>query len=69
MSKERIISSPVDGKVITLEEVNDGVFSEKMLGDGIAILPMDHMFYAPISVNKVRLYRRVISLYRQTSIK
>lgn len=56
MNKERIISSPVDGKVITLEEVNDGVFSEKMLGDGIAILPMDHMFYAPISGEIVTLF-------------
>ena len=27
------------GKVIPIEEVNDGVFSAKIMGDGIAIIP------------------------------
>ncbi len=35
------------GKVITLKEVNDGVFSEGILGDGIAIIPEDDILYAP----------------------
>lgn len=51
-----IISSPVDGKTITLDEVNDGVFSERMLGDGIAMIPEDHNFYAPISGELVTLF-------------
>ena len=27
------------GKVIPIEEVNDGVFSAKIMGDGISIIP------------------------------
>lgn len=35
------------GKVIELKEVNDGVFSEGVLGEGIAIIPEDNILYAP----------------------
>lgn len=35
------------GKVIPLEEVKDGVFSEKVMGDGFAILPETEILYAP----------------------
>lgn len=41
--------SPVEGKVISLEELNDGVFSQKQLGDGVAIQPTDNKIYAPCS--------------------
>ena len=33
------IASPLSGKVIPLEEVPDKVFSEKVLGDGCAVIP------------------------------
>ena len=36
-----------NGEVITLKAVNDGVFSEGVLGDGFAIIPDDGMIYAP----------------------
>lgn len=45
--KEEILTSPIKGKVITLEEVADGVFSEKMLGEGLAIIPEGTSAYAP----------------------
>ena len=35
------------GKVIPLKEVNDGVFSEGVMGDGLAILPENDTHYAP----------------------
>jgi len=35
------------GKVITLKEVNDGVFSEGMMGEGIAIIPENETLYSP----------------------
>jgi len=37
--KECKISSPVSGKVLPITSVPDGVFSEKILGDGVAICP------------------------------
>ena len=36
-----------DGKVITLKELNDGVFSEGIVGEGLAVIPEGDMVYAP----------------------
>jgi PTS system glucose-specific IIA component len=46
--KPREICAPVDGQVVALESVNDEVFSQKMAGDGVAILPISGTFCAPI---------------------
>ena len=35
------------GKVISLKEVGDGVFSEGVMGDGLAIIPENDILYAP----------------------
>ncbi|BBR83351.1 beta-glucoside-specific PTS transporter subunit IIABC [Klebsiella quasipneumoniae] len=40
-------TSPVEGKVIPLTDVNDDVFSSKIMGDGIAIVPTVGALYAP----------------------
>lgn len=37
----------VDGKVIPIEEIGDGVFSEKVLGNGIGIIPETEAVVAP----------------------
>ncbi len=42
------VSAPINGKVIDLEKVGDEVFSKKVLGDGIAIIPSDGKIYSPI---------------------
>lgn len=47
ISKESTLKAFLRGKVITLKEVNDGVFSEGVLGDGLAIIPQDGVLYAP----------------------
>lgn len=41
------ILSPVDGKAIPITQVSDRVFSEKILGDGVAIRPSEGTFFAP----------------------
>ena len=46
--KRREIKSPVDGQVVALESINDEVFSQKLAGDGVAIVPMSDIFTAPI---------------------
>lgn len=37
------------GKVIPLKEVKDGVFSEGIMGDGLAIVPENNILYAPVN--------------------
>lgn len=45
--KEKIVTSPLVGKVIPLNEVKDQAFSAGLLGKGVAILPEDNVIYAP----------------------
>lgn len=47
--KKVSIASPVNGKIVKLEEVPDPVFAEKMVGDGFAIIPEDGELHAPVS--------------------
>ena len=44
---DSILSSPLQGKAIALDEVKDEVFSQKILGDGIAVVPEKGELYAP----------------------
>lgn len=37
----------LSGKVIPLKEVNDGVFSEGVMGEGLAVIPESEVLYAP----------------------
>lgn len=41
------VSAPVKGKIVELAHVPDQTFSDKILGDGIAILPEEGRIYAP----------------------
>ena len=36
-----VILAPLTGKAVPLSEVPDPVFSDKVLGDGVAIIPAD----------------------------
>lgn len=42
------IVAPVDGQIEELDEVEDQVFSQKMLGEGFAIIPKDGKIVAPV---------------------
>ena len=43
------IMSPVEGEVKPIESVNDEVFSEKIMGDGIAITPESQLIVSPVN--------------------
>lgn len=47
-SKSLQLLSPITGKTIPLTEVPDPVFSTKMMGDGIAIIPSEGKIYSPV---------------------
>lgn len=44
----RQVVATQSGKAVALEDVPDQVFSGKMLGDGIAVLPEDNMVVSPV---------------------
>ena len=46
-AKSTVLSAPMSGKVVLLENVPDEVFSKRMLGDGAAIEPSEGKLYAP----------------------
>ncbi|GEK91083.1 PTS transporter subunit IIBC [Alkalibacterium kapii] len=43
------IYSVADGRVMPITEVNDQVFSQKMMGDGFAVVPSDDAVVSPVS--------------------
>ena len=43
------VLAPLSGEIIALEQVSDPVFSGKVLGDGIAIIPEDGKIYSPVN--------------------
>ena len=49
LSKTDKALAPMTGKIIPIEEIPDEVFSGKILGDGLGIIPTDDEVYAPIS--------------------
>lgn len=42
------IYAPLNGKIVPLEEVPDPVFSQKMMGEGIAVIPADGHVHSPV---------------------
>ena len=49
------ILSPLTGTAVPLEEVPDPVFSQKIIGDGVAILPQDGNLVSPIDAEVVSI--------------
>ncbi len=47
-SDENFILSPMTGKMVSLMEIPDEVFSEKIIGDGAAIIPQEDVVVAPV---------------------
>jgi len=41
--------APADGQMIAITEVSDPVFSQKMMGDGFAVQPINGLIYAPVA--------------------
>ena len=51
-----IVYAPCNGTVIPLKEINDGVFSEGYIGEGLAIEPVDGSFYAPFDCSVAMIF-------------
>ncbi|WP_067727871.1 PTS sugar transporter subunit IIA [Oceanobacillus damuensis] len=54
--KDITLVAPVSGKLVSLEEVPDPVFAEKMMGNGVAIEPANGEIVSPIDGKIVQLF-------------
>lgn len=64
LNKTVSITAPLKGKVVTLDKVNDTVFSKSIMGKGVAILPSEGEVRAPFKgvVNAVFPTKHAIGL-------
>jgi len=53
----KVIRSPLKGRILPLAQVPDATFSEKVLGDGLAIEPVEGTVYAPVDGKVAQIFR------------
>jgi glucose-specific phosphotransferase system IIA component len=56
-STKIIIQSPVLGKLISLDQVPDEVFSKKMMGEGFAVIPSEGLVRSPIDGEVSQIFK------------
>lgn len=62
---------PVEGQTIPLDDVNDDVFSRRIMGDGIAIIPEQGILRAPASGTVVNVFEtgHAVSLLTDSGVE
>lgn len=67
----RVLYTPITGKVIPLDEVPDAVFSGKMVGDGFAVIPTNGKVYAPVNGKIVQFFptKHAIGIIDETGLE
>lgn len=51
-----IVEVPVKGDMMTLDDVQDEVFSSRAMGEGLAVYPTEGQLYAPVSGEIVTVF-------------
>ncbi|MGX8128355.1 PTS sugar transporter subunit IIA [Clostridioides difficile] len=51
-----ILKSPISGRILSIEEVPDDTFAGKLLGEGLAINPVEGVVYSPVDGEIVQLF-------------
>ncbi|RAK23155.1 PTS system D-glucose-specific IIA component (Glc family) /PTS system D-glucose-specific IIB component (Glc family) /PTS system D-glucose-specific IIC component (Glc family) [Anoxybacillus vitaminiphilus] len=54
--EREVIAAPLSGEVLPLSEVPDQVFSQKMMGDGFAIMPTEGIVVSPVDGKIVNVF-------------
>jgi len=70
-SKKQVVVSPACGDVVELSDVPDEVFSQKLAGEGIAIVPRSNTFVAPMTgvVNKIFSTNHAFSIRANSGVE
>lgn len=55
-AEAKVVYSPLKGEMLALEKVSDSAFSQKVIGDGIAIIPTEGKLYSPINGTVIALF-------------
>lgn len=55
-NQEHSLHSPIKGKIIKLEEVNDQAFSSKMMGEGFGVVPSEGKVISPFDAEVVSVF-------------
>lgn len=65
------VLAPIKGEIISLESVNDEVFSSGAMGKGVAIIPNEGVVYAPFDGEVVTVYQSMhaIGLRSDTGVE
>lgn len=56
LKKKKVLLSPMSGKVVDITELDDPVFSGKMVGDGVGIIPEDGEVLSPVDGEIVQMF-------------
>lgn len=70
-NNKEIIFAPLNGKVLSIEEVPDPVFSQKMMGDGLAIEPTDGKVVSPVKGEIIQVFptKHAIGIKTETGLE
>ena len=63
------IYSPVNGKMIPITDVKDEVFRKKMLGDGVAFVPVEGRFYSPVKGVVHSAWHHAIGIHHASGVE
>lgn len=53
---EEDIFAPVSGTIVPINEVDDSVFADKLMGEGIAVLPKEGSIVSPVDGEIVKIF-------------
>lgn len=68
---EETIIAPISGKLLSLEKVPDPVFSQKLMGDGVAIEPTEGAVVSPVNGEVVQIFhtKHAIGIRSETGLE
>lgn len=69
--KEEVLVAPLTGNVVNMEEVPDPVFSQLMMGDGVAIEPTEGKVVSPVNGEVIQFFhtKHAIGLLSETGLE